>query len=458
MTPLAAGRSTTAGVGLVTLLAALTGCGLLPDAPPEMTTAVTKATDAIRQVNGVTTASSSISLWDAEDDQWRADITVEARDSGIDLHALVGSVAQQSAVGAVPTSTVLSVPGDDDAADVRFFFSAFTGMVSREADEMVDAALGLRAVAGAQAVSVTNDGEPARLVVASASSLADTVADVRSLSGFGANALSRVDLTAEDGSYNVVFDAHSPTDDLVRFLDNLSRRPGVQSLTFSGVVTWQNPAAWRPTLSVEALSTAEAREITDLLTTLADFAHEVDGIPRAAFTVAVPHRPTIPAIAGYLGLPLRSPEPDDLPADIRPEPDDLSADTPGDAAAQHSDPAVAAARLASDTAMISALLDAAGDEAGIRGPASVLTGTCPDGTNQQVQGSVVIPIFEIADSADDAFEAITSAWEKQRFTRSDRAMGRDFYTPADGSLESLSIRGTAEGISITAAAPCVVSP
>jgi hypothetical protein len=455
--PRAAGKSVIAAcVGFLTLLATLTGCSLLPDAPPAMTTAVTKATDAIRQLDGVISASSDLSLWDAEDGQWRAHITVEARDGDVDLRALVGSVEQQSAVGAVPTSTVVSVPGDDGAADARFFFSASPGMVSREAGEMVDAALGLRAVDGARTVFVADDDEPASVVVASASSLADTVADVRSLSGFGANALSTVGLTAEDGSYNVVFDAHSPTDDLVGFLDDLSRRPGVQSLTFLGVDTWQNPAAWRPTLSVEALSTAEAREITDLLTTLADSA--VDGIPRAAFTVAVPHRPTTPAIAGYLGLPLRSPEPDDLPASIRLEPDDLTGSTPSDAAAQTPDPAVVAARLASDTAMISALLDAAGDAAGIRGPASVLTGTCPDGTNQQVQGSVVIPIFEIADSADDAFEAITSAWEKQRFTRSDRAMGRDFYTPADGSLESLSIRGTAEGISIMAAAPCVVSP
>jgi hypothetical protein len=209
--PRAAGKSViVAGVGFMTILATLTGCSLLPDAPPAMTTAVSKATDAIRQLDGVTSASSDISLWDVEDGLWRAHITVEARDGDVDLRALVGSVEQHSAVGAVPTSTVLSVPSDDGAADARFVFSASPGMVSREAGEMVDAALGLRAVDGAQAVSVADDDEPARVVVASASSLADAVADVRSLSGFGANALSAVGLTAEDGSYNVVFDAHSP--------------------------------------------------------------------------------------------------------------------------------------------------------------------------------------------------------------------------------------------------------
>jgi hypothetical protein len=444
------------------LLVALTGCSLFPDAPPEITAAVTKTTDAIRQLDGVTSASSDISLWDAEDGQWRAHITVEARDADVDLRALVGSVEKQSAVGTVPTSTALSVPGHDGAADARFYFSAFPAMMSRGADEMVDTALGLRAVDGARAVYVADD-EAARLVVVSASSLAGTIAEVRSLSLFGGSALSTVDLAAEDGSYDVVVNATSPTDDLVNLLNDLSRRPGVQSLILSGVVAGQDPTAWRPTLSVEALSAAEAREITVLLTTLAD--HAVDGIPRPSFTVTLPARPTSPAIQGYLGLPLGSPEPDDLAA-ITPggapaqnlEPDDLAPITPGGAPAQNLDPAATAARLDGDTAMISALLDAAGDDAGIRGPASVLTGVCSDGTNQQVQGSVVIPIFEIADSADDAFGAITSAWEKQGFTRSDRALGRDFYSTADGSLESLSIRGTTEGISIMAAAPCVVSP
>jgi hypothetical protein len=37
-------------------------------------------------------------------------------------------------------------------------------------------------------------------------------------------------------------------------------------------------------------------------------------------------------------------------------------------------------------------------------------------------------------------------------------MGTDFYTAPDGSLDLLSIRGTAAGISIVATAPCIVAP
>ncbi|WP_166787926.1 hypothetical protein [Cryobacterium adonitolivorans] len=55
------------------------------------------------------------------------------------------------------------------------------------------------------------------------------------------------------------------------------------------------------------------------------------------------------------------------------------------------------------------------------------TAPCGSAANQQVQGSVVIPIFEIADSADE------------------------------DSLDTLSIRGGTAGISITVTTPCVVA-
>ena len=78
---------------------------------------------------------------------------------------------------------------------------------------------------------------------------------------------------------------------------------------------------------------------------------------------------------------------------------------------------------------------------------------------------MVITIFEIADSADEAFEAITASWVADGYSATDRAMGRDFYSllgpHEDGAeyveLEVLSIRGTADGISILVQSKCIVA-
>lgn len=84
--------------------------------------------------------------------------------------------------------------------------------------------------------------------------------------------------------------------------------------------------------------------------------------------------------------------------------------------------------------------------------------------------AVVIPIFEIAESADAAFNAITSAWVDGGYCRSDRASVRDFYSadksPSEGAgsknaapgfLQQLSIRGRADGISMTLSSVCVIA-
>jgi hypothetical protein len=434
---------------IVALTVGLTGCSLMPAAPQEMSAAVDEATETIRRLDGVASATSSISLWNAEAGAWRAHITVEARDSDVDLRTLVTSVEQTSSIGVVPASAVVTIPGSHDVAETRVTFTALPSMTPRTSDEVADAALALRTVAGVRSVSMSNDGEPSAVTVGSTASATRLTAAIRSLPGFGANALSAVRLSAADDTadFAVTFDTVSPSAALLGVLDDLRSEAGARSVTFSGVDAKDHSAPWRPTLDIAAADAARAGVITARLTTLDDAVTTATGVPRASFTVSAPGASTPSTTTGYLGLPPGSPEPDDL--GLSPP----AGTSPGDP-----DAPMASTQLERDSALVTALLDAAGDTAGIRGPAVVAAVTCDNGTTEQVQGSVVIPIFEIADSADDAFEAIVSSWETQRFTRSDRAMGTDYYSAPDGSLDILSIRGTAAGISIVASTPCVVAP
>lgn len=126
--------------------------------------------------------------------------------------------------------------------------------------------------------------------------------------------------------------------------------------------------------------------------------------------------------------------------------------TPGDTAA--------AEKLHNDRLLATALLDTAGDVAGIRGTAHVTTLPCDTGVGEQVRGSVVIPVFRITDSANAAFDAITASWKANGYQRSDRAAGTDFYaagTSASRGLPALSIHGTSDGISVQVISECVIS-
>ncbi|WP_074259176.1 hypothetical protein [Agromyces cerinus] len=142
-----------------------------------------------------------------------------------------------------------------------------------------------------------------------------------------------------------------------------------------------------------------------------------------------------------------------------PEGDDAGLDA-APAAPLVLDAASADGRVAEDRAAVTSFLDDAGDAAGIRGVTDVGIAMCETGVGEQVQGTAVIPIFEIADSADDGYEAVTAVWTAAGFTRTDRASGTDFFAAADpqalGAVE-VTIRGTADGIVIRASSACVVT-
>jgi len=123
------------------------------------------------------------------------------------------------------------------------------------------------------------------------------------------------------------------------------------------------------------------------------------------------------------------------------------------------DEAALATQLAADTESVTHFLLAAAEAAGIPGiPAApdVFAGQCsnPD-TLSQLQGTLLLPVFDYVDSADDAYDAITASWEADGYTSSDQAMGTAIYSPiTDQPVVQASIRGTSEGIRVTAMTAC----
>ena len=446
-----------AGAGVLLLALGVAGCTGFPRPPAEVTAVVDDAAAMIRSTPGVASVTTDIRVRDHKDGgplsevaAWSALLTVQADASGLDPRSLAASVAADGQDGYVSLTTVLQIPGEPGTADVQLQFSPPPNgvLTSVEPREMADAALALSDLPGIGSVSVLQHGEPVIVSVDSPARWADLTETMRAIPGFGSGALTAVTLVTEHDageSSSLTFDPRSPAAKLVPVLSDLAAAEGVTSVSFDGVDTRKEFSAWRPSLRV-LVDTRSARGLVAArLTGLDESDSQSSGLPRASFTASTGGADASQDLRGYLGLPLGSAEPDDRLTGL-----------PGAIPPAAADPAAAAARLELDTALVTTLLDAAGDAAGIRGPASVTTETCMDGSNEQVHGTVVIPIFEIADSADEAFDAITTAWEIGGYIRSDRAMGRDFWSVPDGSLDTLSIRGTADGISIMVTAPCVL--
>ena len=461
---------------MLALVSALSGCSLLlgPPPPASATNAVDSAVDAIRDLEGVASASSTLSPIDMKDGgplsemrSWSASILVDLEPDVSDLGRLATEVEAQlsSADGTVSTAGTVRIPADlgGPAATLRFERRDRSNEIVSPS-EMAAAVTMLRAVDGAQAASVSQGDPVATVDVVDPARWAGVAAELRQLPGFGVGALTAVSIPARStptGRLSLLkIDATSPHPSLIPVLGELAGDDDVLALAYegTGVVAVSSTAPLlRPRLRVEVSGDADVERVTALLTSLDDAQTSVAGVGRAAFRVSSYADGTTREREGFVGLPLGSAEPDDLvDAPTAPDGDAMV----GGAPAIVLDPAAADARVADDRLAVMSLLEAAGDVSGIRGTADAGIATCETGVGEQVLGSVVIPIFEIADSADDAFAAITTAWIADGYTRTDRASGTDFYSAADlrgRGATSLAIRGTADGISIRATSTCIVS-
>jgi hypothetical protein len=442
-------------LGLVAT-AALGGCSLFatPDPPSVVTTAVNEALSDLRATDGVAEANGDASpidsMWGGaildDPDSWIARFTITADSNVADLSTLADDIDEtlSTARGTVTSAANVRVEADGSTASVLLELS--TEPTISVAD-MVAAATLLREIDGAEAVSTYPT--PATVVVGAPEGLAEVAAELRALPGFGTGGLHAVSLssTATSGErtdVSVTLDAVSPAPALIEEFEQIGSTAGVNRATLDGVrpaYPVDESGTWRPSLTIAADRATQVDAIVERLVALPDAATAVAGVPRAAFRVTDSRLVT--EVSGFVGLPLGS----EAPADGVPVPSATSTPPPVD-------PVLAAARFEEGRVLVASLLGEAGDLAGIQGTATLDTIPCADDRGAQATGSVVIPIFEIADRADDAFARITEAWTDRGYEYADRAMGTHAY--AAQGLELLTIRGTAEGIRISATADCTV--
>jgi hypothetical protein len=233
---------------------------------------------------------------------------------------------------------------------------------------------------------------------------------------------------------SVTLDATAPSNALVEALTAMLQRPGVASVEYSAG-EWDDTGAGtigRPGVLVKVDSAVEANEVATQLAGIDAGASVVANSARAAFSVYESSSSTSSA-TGFLGLPLGSPTPEDLAPD-------------GSYRSAEAD----VARLAADSAAVTDLLTEAATIAGISGKSGGQVVACASGVGQQASGSALIPIFDVADTADEAYAAIIDSWEVEGLVYSGGAAGTAIYTAASSDLlvQRATIRGTADGISI----------
>ncbi|RZU66332.1 hypothetical protein EV379_2686 [Microterricola gilva] len=452
-------------------VATLSGCGFLfpPDPPSSVSGALDEAVEAIRDLDGVGSAMWTASA-DRKDggplskpDAWSAHITVAVSPGLPDLEALAADVAYEvaSARGTVKTTGTMRLRADRNGPATVL---EFAGNDSPETPADIAAAAELlRSVSGATSVFVALGSQPASVSTSSSAGWAETAAELRRLPGFGSGALASVAIDGRDAFSGrvsrILIDALTPSAALIPLLSELAGRADVISFHEGPTRSTAEAGSVRPIFRIEVRSREAVARFSDTLTGI-DGGLLVDGRPRPAFTVYASAGETTTEHSGFLGLPLGADEPDDL---AKPSIDDL---TPEELAARSDGPLIvlspdaAAERLEADRLATMALLTDAGDLAGVPGTVTVSTAGCEVGVGEQQSGSVVIPVFEIADSADEALDAITASWLTVGYSASDRAMGTDFYTSADalqGGVATASIRGGVEGITIRTTSTCVVS-
>lgn len=442
-----------------------------------MPKALESAAAQIREIDGI--ASVSVEFdgpppWGLGEEPiaWRADIHMRATPRASNLTALTAEVAAvlSSVTGTAVPRGILMIP-----LDARGTLATLEFAPHLEPDSGVKAPARvaetmrlLGTVAGVRGVSAVYGRPEVHLEVGSPAQWSEMAATLRRLPGFGVGDLSAVgisavgidaEITTSEFSGEIALGASSPTPALIQMLSELAARDGVRSMSYRLARQGADMSYSRASLWISVSSEAEMMEVTALLVQ-PDVANGLaPGEPRPEFVVGLAAGPYADR-SGYLGVPLGSGEPDDLPVVPTLEPTREQVLAESDADVVVLEPTSIAARLEADLSAVDAILAAAGDAAGIRGVVSASTAECASGLGQQVHGSVVIPIFEIADSAQDAFDAIIAEWSANGFSRSDRAMGTDFYSVDDSQAlgaHRLSIRGTTEGISISADGACIAA-
>lgn len=407
------GRRAAAGL-LATLVLALVGCTAPPDGSE---VALERLADRLRALPGVAAVETSLTEADPKDrpDEWIAGLDIEATESGLGIAAEVRREVS-AGVPEVALQVGLRIPEGTHGAAVS---------LDPRLEDDVDMAGLLRGQSFAAGVDLLPWWRSVAL--ADGAAFADAVPALRALA-------PTADLALVRGTTSVGVDGSSPGAALLSRIDAFAADPRVERLTSTTSIE-------RARGSIR-LTAADFDEVAGILAATADEAAEAGLRPRTSFSVTAPDYSE--ERSGWLGLPLGSPEPDDLAL--------------GDPPAPVIDPAEAAAALAEGESGVRAFLEAAIAASGVPAEVTTVVAPCSDASASRAEGHVVIPVFTVLDSAQEPFDAVVAGWAAEGFERTDRASGRDFWTTSaerDDRVASASIRGTTEGLSLTATAECV---
>jgi hypothetical protein len=430
------------------LATVLGACSLFatPPTPTSVTTAATALQDSLRKTAGITGVKVSVAPRDEKDGgpldspgAWRITANVTAQTPAIGVHPIVSAIENQldTARHIATAIATLWFRGDSLPDAALDFASGGSGSTVTDA---VDEVMRLRTLTGIQAVQVSIDGPPPNITVGSTDRWPATVRQLRALDGFGNGLLTAVTVNNPDPvSGWITVGTSTPDDATLAGLGEVVNQPGVTWLSYDAVRPSNSGDDWRPELSVDTRSRSARAAALSWLTSFDQHATPISGIPRARFQLNSTVDGTGHETDGYLGLPLGSAEPHDLVPASRPTP------VPADSAAE-------AAKLAANLKLVQTLLDDAGTTAGIRGTPSIGRTSCAAGPGTQVNGTVLIPIFKVTDSANAAYAAIIASWTSQGYTNEDHAAGTELRT--GGPLNLLTIRGTPHGLIVTATSNC----
>ncbi len=403
---------------VIAALVCLTGCWPQLQAPASVVAAAEKYADAVRALPGVVTVEAQVESVDPKDrpNEWRARVVVDAR-AAQDLEEVTALIA------AVPP-----LYGAQLQLTVRFPAAAGLAPVDLTNPQQTDVtrAAVLRAMPFVERVSLSGTFS---VQITAGTGLGDAVAAIRASRTLTSDRFDSLTIFIGAGGMLVGVSQAGPSDALVALIERLRGDDAVHSIS----AYEPQPERERPSLSVE---TDAPQQLADTLAALEE--QRGDGRPRTAFRV----RMGDDSIGGYVGLPLGSPEPDDLPV--------------AESAPQPPDPEVIAALLAADTASVTELLDATVASSGIPGtPVVSSVGCTRSGSTSQARGTLTLPVFDYTNSAEPAYAAIVAGWQAAGFAQTEQATGTAIYTAdATQRVEQLTIRGTASGIEITATGRC----
>jgi hypothetical protein len=453
-------------VGVILLIvAAATGGGAVllyivshiptPPPPAAVSDAVRTGEERIREIPGVNTVTihTNADLKDGgpldQPEAWLARIVVSLEPRLTDAPAVTQHVvAAAEEIGlTVATSGTLQIPPDTSGAEVSITFTG-SNVPTAESESVLDLAMKLRQMSLAISVSVDAGSAMSIVTIASPAGLPEAVTATAALTQEDPERAGIVEISAsgrENQNYASIWvgpDTAPPTVELLDAVARFSDDPTVSWVEFDAA---RDPSGaertepWRPHLRIKANSPDDLSAITASLTSI-----EVDftgaGAPRPSFSAFAlsdtdPHSVEV---EGYLGLPVGSSEPDDA--------------LPG---VDIVDPVQEEAAVQKGLALVNSVLQEAASTTRTGDTGNTIIVECDADAGRQVTGRVLLPVTDQIRSQEQTFAVIVESWEARGFVRSDRALGTDLFS---GDGLQLSIRGTSEGISISATSTCSGRP